>query len=108
MSPTVNLRAGGGEGAEKGVVFLEERDAAVKNASDSGFLRPAGDPPPPLHLPPSDLSPSFDGVQVYVGPSQVTVYFFVLTQLNMWNRILDYFNWICVMIQASVTLLVRG
>lgn len=48
--PEGRRREDGGRGGE-GVVFLEERDAAVKNASDSGFLRPAGDPPPPLHLP---------------------------------------------------------
>lgn len=72
-----------------GVVFLEERDAAVKNVSDSGFLHPAVDPPPP---PPLPLSSCLNAVQVYVGLSQVTAYFFALTQSNMWNRILEYFN----------------
>lgn len=43
-----------GVGVEvEGVVFLEERDAAVKNVSDSGFLHPAVDPPPPPPLLPS-------------------------------------------------------
>lgn len=106
---TWRVEEGGGwgwGGAEKGLVFLEERDAAVKNASDSDFLRPVGDPTPPLHLPSSAPPPLW--VQVYMGPRQVTVYILAQTQLKMWNHILDNFNWICVMIQARVNLLVRG
>lgn len=74
------------------VVFLEECDAAEKNVSDSGFLHPAGNPPPPPPPPPLPLSSCLNAVRVYVGLSQVTVYFFALTQLNMWNQILEYFN----------------